>query len=402
MAKRPLENVKVVDLSYYVAGPGAARILADWGADVIKVEPVGGEPGRTTSLILGMPATDEINPYFGLYNVNKRDIALNLKTPEGIAILEKLLKEANVFLTSFRSGALKRLGLDYETLHEKFPHIIWASINGYGETGPDKDNAAFDTVAFWARSGAMMDITEEDTPPLIPTLAFGDATTACSLAGGISAALYHQAVTGEGSKVMVSLFAQALWCLGPVISSAQYGDTYPKSRIMPNTPMVNSYQTSEGKWIFISVFDERLYTKFLEKVVRRKDLAEDTMYNNSVGAKIHSQELTDIISYEFSKLSQDELVKRLLDADIAFERINHAADALTDPQALENQYLIQYEHRNGEKTLGCTPPVKFDSIDVNIRHNYPLVGEDSAGILQELGYSYEEIDILESKKVIQK
>ena len=195
---KPLEGVKVVDLTYYVAGPGTARILADWGADVIKVEPPAGEPGRTTSLTLGMPATDEINPYFGVYNTNKRDIALNLKTDEGKEILDKMLAQANVFVTSFRPGALKRLGLDYETMHAKHPHIVWASINGFGDYGPDKDNAGFDTVAYWAKSGAMLDLVEANTSPINPTLAYGDSVTACSLSGGIAAGLYKQLKTGEG------------------------------------------------------------------------------------------------------------------------------------------------------------------------------------------------------------
>lgn len=400
MEGQPLKNVKVLDLTYYVAGPGASRILADWGADVIKVEPVGGEPGRVTSLTLGMPAEEGINPYFGIYNVNKKAIALNLKTPEGMEIFDRLLAETNVFVTSFRPGALKRLGLDYETLHEKYPGLIWASINGFGEAGPDCAKAGFDTVAFWARSGAMMDLVEKDTAPVIPTLAFGDSVTACSLAGGISAALYKQAVTGEGSKVMVSLFAQALWCLAPVIASAQFGDIYPKSRNLPNTPLVNSYQTKEGKWIFISVFDERLYPIFLEQVVQRADLAADSRYNNSLGAKNHSKELTEILSAEFKDLLQEELIARLLKADIAFEKINHASDILTDDQALENQYLIDYVHRNGKKTKGSVPPVKFDTPESQIRVNYPNVGENSREILEVLGYSKREIEEFGEKQIV--
>lgn len=338
---KPLEGVKVVDLTYYVAGPGTARILADWGADVIKVEPPAGEPGRTTSLTLGMPATDEINPYFGVYNTNKRDIALNLKTDEGKEILDKMLAKANVFVTSFRPGALKRLGLDYETMHAKHPHIVWASINGFGDYGPDKDNAGFDTVAYWAKSGAMLDLVEANTSPINPTLAYGDSVTACSLSGGIAAGLYKQQKTGEGCQVLVSLYAQGLWNLSSVIASAQFGDTYPKSRLTPNTPMVNSYKTSDGKWTFTSVFDDRLYPVYLEKVVGRPDLAADDRYNNPVAAKERAAEMVKIFEAEFAKITQEELIARLKAADIAYEKINHAADAVTDPQALANKYIVE-------------------------------------------------------------
>ena len=150
---KPLEGVKVIDLTYFVAGPGAAKILADWGADVIKVEPSFGDPGRGTGGTMNDPTEKDCNPFYTAYNANKRGLSLNLKAQEGKDILDKLLETADVFITSYRTGALVRLGLDYDTLSKKHPHIIWAQINGFGDFGPAKDNPGFDTVAFWARSG---------------------------------------------------------------------------------------------------------------------------------------------------------------------------------------------------------------------------------------------------------
>lgn len=400
MSSKPLEGIKVIDLSYYIAGPGTSRILAEWGAEVIKVEPIGGEPGRTTGVTLGLPAKPDNNPYFGLFNYNKRDIALDLKKSEGLAIMDKLLAGANVFVTSFRPGALTRLGLEYESVHAKYPHIVWASINGFGDYGPDKDKAGFDVVAFWARSGAMMDLVEkENASPVNPTLGFGDTVTACSLSGGISAALYRQAKTGEGSKVMVSLLSQAIWNLGPVVASAQVGDTYPKSRKAPSTPLVNSYQTSDGKWLFVGVFDDRMYPVFLEKVLLRKDLAENPRYFIPAGAKACTQELTSIIAEEFSKHTQEEMLRRLVAADIAHEKINHAADMLTDCQAVANNYVISVTHGSGEQSLCSMPPVKFDTIEPKEEYRTPLVGEHTLDILRELGCSDEEITQLMENKV---
>jgi len=394
---KPLEGIKVVDLTYYVAGPGTAKILADWGAEVIKIEPPGGEPGRVTGLNLGVPSTDDFNPYFGSYNSNKRAIILNLKTENGQEVMNRLLSEADVFVTSFRPGALKRLGLDYDAMSIKFPSIVWASINGFGEKGPDKDRPGFDTVAYWARSGAMLDLTEKGSPPLIPTLAFGDANTSGSLAGGIAAALYKRERTGKGTKVMISLFAQAIWNLAAVVVSSQFGDTYPKTRTIPSVPMVNSYQTNDGKWIFVTIFDDRLFPVFLEKVVMRKDLAEDMRYNTSVAAKKHTEELTVLVAEEFARNTQDEMVRRLLEADIAHERVNHVSDTLQDPQAVANHYIVDVPQRNGETTRMAQPPVKMDSTDVDFRYGTPAPGEHTQQVLAELGYSSDEIAKLEQQ-----
>jgi len=399
--EQPLSGVKVVDLTYYVAGPGAAKILADWGADVIKIEPPGGEPGRTTGLTLNIPSDDGFNPYFGTYNSNKRTIGLNLKSDEGKAVMDKLLSDANIFVTSFRPGALKRLGLDYETMHKKYPHIIWGSINGFGELGPDKDKAGFDTVAFWAKSGAMLDLPEKDTSPINPTLAFGDAATSCSLAGGICAALYKQAKTGEGSKIMLSLYSQAIWQLGSVIASSQFGDVYPKTRRNPNGPLVNSYQTKDKKWIFICVFDDRLYRPFYEKVLNKPEWAQDDRYNNPVGVRQCSAELTSLFEKEFAKYTLDEMVKRLTDADIAHEVIGHVADVLKDPQAWENHYITDTVQPSGESVIMAQTPVKIGALDTPARYNTPRIAEHTEEVLRELGYSEEEILAMEAAHVVE-
>jgi len=400
MESKPLNGVKVVDLTYYVAGPGTAKILADWGAEVIKIEPPGGEPGRVTGVTLGVPSEDDFNPYFGTYNTNKRDIALNLKADKGREIMDKLLKEANVFVTSFRPGALKRLGLDYESVSRKYPHIIWASINGFGEQGPDKDKAGFDTVAFWAKSGAMLDLTERDTSPINPTLAFGDASTACSLSGGICAALYKQAKTRKGSKVIVSLFAQAIWQLGSILVSAQFGDTYPKTRKIPNGPLVNSYKTKDNQWIFICVLDDRMYRPFFEVALSKPEWADDKRYNHAAAAKEHTVQLTELIEREIGNYSYNEIVERLVRADIAYERINHAADVLNDPQARANNYIVEAVQKNGKKTLSALTPVKIDTIDVNMKYGNPSLGEHTEDVLREIGYSDAAITAMEKDGVI--
>lgn len=397
---QPLQGVKIIDLTYFVAGPGATKMLADWGADVIKVEPPFGDPGRTTGATMSCPIEEDCNPWYSAYNYNKRGLSLNLKTDEGKGILKKLLQTANVFVSSYRTQALKKLGLDYKTLHAEFPHLIWAQVNGYGDFGPAKDNPGFDVVAFWARSGAMMDFIEKDTAPLNAPIAFGDGTTATTFAGGIAGALYAQAKTGKGCKVMISLYNQALWNNGAMVVSSQYGDTYPKSRKNATSPLLDSFQCSDGKWIFICILQhERFYPVLMRDVLNRPDLADDPRFNTAAASKKHAPELIAILSEEFAKYPRDEMAKRLSDADIAYDMMQHVKDTLTDPQALENKYIMPIKNLDGTETKTAMTPVRFaESEPVSIedvapvfRCQAPKVGQDSIAILKECGYTDQEI-----------
>lgn len=405
---KPLDGVKVIDLTYFVAGPGAARILADWGADVIKVEPSFGDPGRGTGATMSCPTVKDCNPFYTAYNANKRGLSLNLKSDEGKAVLYKLLESADVFVSSYRTGALRRLGLDYDSLSKKFPHLIWAQINGFGDFGPAKDNAGFDTVAFWARSGAMIDITEKDTSPVNPLIGFGDATTSCSLSGGICAALYQKAKTGKGCKVMVSLFAQAIWSESAGMVSTQYGDEYPKTRLNPGSPVMDTFKSADDKWFYMSILEPDRYNDALMKELGRNDLVGDPRYSTAAAAKAHSSELVEILSAEFAKHTMDEIAAMFARADIAYDRVQHIKEVLDDPQALENMYIIPVENRDGTVTkqpmtpirFATTEPARIEDIAPTMERQAPLVGEHSAEILKEHGYTDEDIQKLVDSKVV--
>ncbi|MDR3258008.1 MAG: CoA transferase [Fusobacteriaceae bacterium] len=387
MLNKPLEGVRIVDLTYFIAGPGTAKILADWGADVIKVEPSFGDPCRKLGANMTVPVKDkESNLIYSTYNANKRGLCINLKEETGLKIMDDLLKESNVFLSSYRTGALKRLGLDYETLSKKHPHLIWAQVNGFGDYGPAKDNPGFDTVAFWARSGAMSDLAEKDTTPLNPLIGFGDATTACSLSGGICAALYNQAKTGKGQKVMVSLFAQAIWNESSEIISTQFDDEYPKTRKDATSAVINSYKCKDGQWIFLSILEHERYFPILCEVFGRKELVNDK-FSTTIEAKKNAPELIEILETEFIKYTQAEMVEKLTNADIAHERIQHIKEILTDAQAIENNYIHEFTNRDGSKNKMAMTPIKFGNIEVNLTSDAPLIGEHSVEILKELGYN---------------
>ena len=397
---KPLEGVKVIDLTYFAAGPGTAKILADWGADVIKVEPSFGDPARKQGITLGTPSTEECNPFYNLYNANKRGLSVNLKTAEGKEILDKLLADADVFVSSYRTGALKRLGLDYESLHERHPHIIWAQLNGFGDFGPAKDKPGFDTVAFWARSGALLDMGEKGCGPLNPFFAYGDAGSACSLAGGIAGALYGRTKTGKGCKVMVSLFAQGIWNEGSIVASSQYGDAYPKTRKDALTPTFNSYQCADGKWIYICILDPERYNRTLFQILGMDDIVDDPNFITGDGAKAHGRELIAKLDEAIGKRTQAEMVRLLEEADIAHDCIASVTDVWKDPQALENKYIAPVDNLDGTSTLMAMTPVRFsleepksvDDIAPTIIKHAPKIGEDSVEILKECGYSQEAID----------
>jgi crotonobetainyl-CoA:carnitine CoA-transferase CaiB-like acyl-CoA transferase len=390
--EKPLKGVKVVDLTYFVAGPGTGKILSDWGAEVIKVEPSFGDPGRKLGLNMNAPAIDrEKNPVYSTYNSNKKGLSMDLKTPEGIEIMDKLLAKSNIFLSSYRTGALKRLGLDYESLRIKHPHLIWGQVNGFGDAGPAKDNPGFDTIAFWARSGAMIDLTERDTAPIIPILAFGDASASCSLAGGLAAALYKQAKTGKGTKVMVSLLAQAIWALSAGVASTQYNDSYPKSRKEATSPVINSYKCKDGGWIFLSILEhERYYPILVDQVFGRKDLLIDK-YMTTVSAREHSGEIIAILEKEFAKYTQNEVVQMLTKADIAHDKIRHVKEVASDPQAIENNYIYKMTNRDGSQSTIGLSPVKFDNTEIDWCWDAPLIGQHTDEILKDLGYTDQDI-----------
>lgn len=401
MMTKPLEGVKVIDLTVYAAGPAAGRILADWGADVIKVEPPKGEPGRYSGALLGMPNSEEENPSYEFLNANKKCIALNLKDPRGLEIMDKLLAEADVFVTSNRTQALERLGLDYETMAKKHPHIVWGQINGYGDLGPAAENAGFDTVAFWARTGSMMDFADAETNlPNTSVIAFGDNTTACSLVAGISAALYRKQKTGKGDKVMVSLYSQALFNAGIVVASTQYGDTYPKSRKEVGSPLVNSYKCKDGEWIFLSAIDYARYYEPICKLIGREDLIANERFNSMKAGRENSRELVSILDEGFLKYTQDEWVDLLQKADIAHDRILHFKDAHKDPQALANGYVYPFKNYNGNVTYMAAPPVKFGEIEAPDHVPSPLLGEHTKAIMKDIGYNDEEIEKYIQEKVV--
>src|SRR6201991_3200437 len=236
-AQRPLlQGLRVVDLASWIAGPAAATVLGDFGADVVKVEPPGvGDAYRSFSRFPPNPEVDGVNYTWQLDNRNKRSIELNLKSPNARTVLERLVKWADVLVTNFPPPARARLGLDYEELAPLNPRLIYADITGFGETGPDADKPGFDVTTYWARSG-LMDMTRQGAaPPAINVFGSGDHATAISLFAGVMTALYRREKTGQGARVTASLIAEGAWGAGCWLAGVLAGASNPRpvDRINP-------------------------------------------------------------------------------------------------------------------------------------------------------------------------
>lgn len=395
---KPLEGVKVVDLTTYLAAPTTVRVLGEWGADCIKIESAKGDPARTQGAVFNMPYEDDENLAFDVANMNKRFITLNLKSEKGLEIAYKLLEEADVFVTNTRTKSLVKLGLDYDTLKEKFPRLIFAQVLGYGENGPEKDTAGFDVTCYMARGGVFGTTVNKGDAPMIPTNGFGDFQVSVSLASGICAALYAREKSGKGDKVTVGLHHAAVYALSTGVISAQYGNQYPKSRKEVPNPFNNVFRTSDEKWVVICCPEyDRDYEKIMT-LIGRPDMIGNTRYMKcaQVNANHLNKEVTDILDEAIGKISRAELLKMFKENDLACEAAYEPLDMYEDEQVWANNIITKIPYPSGERYMP-TNPINFASLGAPEYHIGGSQGAHTVEIMKSLGYSDGEIkEALES------
>lgn len=390
-ANYPLSGVRVVELGTHVAVPNATRFLADWGAEVIKVEGFTGDQWRIVGRNQMCPITDEENPFFTLQNANKKFIALDIKNSDGREILLKLIGEAEIFITNMRLPALKKLGIDYETLVQKFPGIIYGHFTGYGYKGPDAAKPGFDSVAFWARSGAMIDWGPKGSLPFLAPTGTGDSTVGSILCAGVLAALVAKRTTGKGTFLSSSLMGSAIWYNGSAVVSTQYGNQFPKDPDKPANPFGYQYQCKDGEWIMIGLVDYNGGYPKLCKLFDREDLIGDERFSTITKVRDHIDEFMPIVREAFQKKDSDEWVKLLSAENFVCGKIGHMCDLYKDPQAIANDFVAPVTFASGNSVALPTVPMTFSGYPTMSYTPTGPIGRDTDEILRSVGLDEDQI-----------
>ena len=401
-----LEGLKVVAMEHMEAIPVATLWMADWGAEVFKIEPLTGDMfrglkgahGMTTEIELGGVS---VNWTFQLFNRNKKSLAINLKTEPGLKILYKLIEKADVFMSNYELDALKNLKVDYPTLSQLNPGLVYATISGYGSVGPDKDQRGFDHAAGWARTGMQYMIGEPGSPP--PRLRGGmiDRGVAAPHAlAGILAALLHKEKTGKGQELEVSLFHSGIWTLALDIEASLVGITSIKDdRIKAKNPLYNVYCTKDDRWFQMSMLQSDLFWPDFCQVIERPELENDPRFYNMEVREKNCEELIRIIDEVLASRTMAEWDRRFREYDLICARVQNPTEVTTDPQALASNLFVDLPHPQGKFKV-ITTPVKFHQNPAEVRSSAPEVGQDNELTLIELGYNWEDIAQLKEQGAI--
>lgn len=393
----PLEGLKVLDMTTFLAAPTALRIMGEWGADVIKIEQPKGDPCRVQGAVFNTPYTDAENIGFDFANINKRFMTLDLRVNEGRQVMDKLLAEADVFLTSTRIKSLKKLGYDFDTLHEKYPRLVMAQVLGFGQKGPLKDAAGFDVTAYMSRGGVYHTLLNRGSDPMIPTNGFGDFQIASTILAGVMAALYARERTGLGDYVTTSLFHCGVWAINTAMVSAQYGNEFPKDRREVINPFNNTYFTSDDQLMTVCAPEyDRDYNKIMA-LLGREDLVDDERYAicDRVNATKTNGEVVDILDAAFRRHPLNHWLDKLHEADVPVEKCQLPNDIYEDEQAWANDVLrtIHYPETGNDRIIP-TNPVRFESSGNPELRLSKSQGTDTEEILVELGYASEEVQAI--------
>lgn len=397
-----LEGIRVVEYATYMAAPGAGCILRDWGADVVKIEPPGGDPIRLFFRTIGTDYPD--NPVFDFDNRGKQSIIIDTSKAEGQALIRELVKDADVFLTNVRPGGLARSGLDYDSLKQLNPKLVYCSLSGYGLQGPDADRPGFDIASFWSRTGVANLTIPKGGEPFPLRTAFGDHTTSIAAAAGICAALVEAQRTGNGRLVEASLFRTGLYTMGSDLAIQLFFGRVAstKGRHEQNVPISNFYQSKDGKWFCIVARQGETDWAPLCRVINRPELATDPRFNNAKGRRANNAEVVNILDEGFGAYEMEELAGRLDAESIAWAPVQTLAEVAADPQAHAAGAIVQTPSSKGDGSTYASPasPVRFPGADDGPKGPSPAPGEHTRAVLAALGRTDADIETLYKSGIV--
>ncbi|NUP33853.1 MAG: CoA transferase [Streptomycetaceae bacterium] len=389
-----LAGVKVVEVAMYAFAPSAGAVLADWGADVVKVVPPHTADPMNGNPVAALPDKDVgVKFMWEILNRGKRCIGLDVSTEEGGALLRNLVREADVFITNLLPGARRRFGLDVADLRAVNPRLVYARATGHGDRGPERDRGGYDITDFWSRAGvghAASQVSDEFVPLASP--AFGDLASGGFLAGAIAAALFRRERTGEGAVVDVSLLSSAMWVMSPnAVAARLYGvEAIPRFRHAdaPN-PLVNAYRTADGRFLYLSgVMTQGAFTA-LCTAIGREDLAADPRFADAERVLANARACITELDAVFAARPLAFWAEALADLPIPWTVVRSAGEAGSDPQVLANDYLVSVEGPSGAYPL-VPSPAQFDGIRPHLTRA-PAHGEHGDAIAEELGLDWEEV-----------
>ena len=381
-----LQGFKVVELSTHIAAPGAGGMLADWGADVIKVEGPEGDPIRRGFEHL---TPDQENPGFQLDNRGKRSVVLDIRKPDGREALVRLIREADIFITNRRPSALKAARIDYETLKSENPRLIYASVTGYGLEGAEADLPGFDVAAFWSRAGVASLTVPKGEDPFALRTGVGDHTCTLATVSAVLAAAVERGRTGVGRLVETSLIRSGVYSVSAdmaiYLRLGRIASNRPRKETI--APLVNFFKSAEGRWICLMPRDSRTDWPKIAATAGREDLIDHPDYATDGLRRKHVAALVTELDAAFAQLPFDVITQRLTDHDVVWAGVQTAAEVAEDPQAEAAGCFVDMPDRAGGSFRAPASPVRFPGADLPIRGPAPMIGEHTDDVLREVGFS---------------
>ncbi|WP_299014128.1 CaiB/BaiF CoA-transferase family protein [uncultured Caulobacter sp.] len=391
-----LEGLRVVELATYIAAPGAAGIMADWGADVIKVESPDGDPMRRFFDTIG--SDQDANPVFELDNRGKRAVVLDIRSDLGREALKALVATADVFLTNVRPAALARAGLDHETLRAANPRLIYASLTGYGLTGPDADKPGMDVAAFWSRAGVGAITAPKGSEPFPIRTGMGDHVTSLATVSAILAAIYERERTGSGRLVETSLLRTGVYAIGSDMAiQLRLGKlASTRGRREAVQPLANFYKTADGRWICLLPRQGSVDWPRIAAAAGRPELVDDPRFASAKARRAHGEALVDILDAAFGAMTYAEAAEALDAGDITWAPYQTPRELAEDAQAEAAGCFVQTPDGRGGTFRAPAAPARFLGALDGPRGPAPALGADTAAVFRELGWDEERVEALTS------